>query len=516
MHGSHLLLFSGLLGAAPALAQAQDAPRLTRIETAGVSVLPASLIAETARTVLKDKSLTPDTLRSAFEAIRALYLQRGYPLAQVVNYQLTPDGALTLTVAEGRIRRIVVEGIHHTRPFVVREALTLREGMVYRTDTVQQDKGRLGRLGIFSEVVVTGRLPEENEIADTDSLGQVDLVVRVKEAQTSNVAATVGYGDQSGLVGFVNLTDANLFGTAQQLSAQWQRFGRVFLDNNGFLVQEDPRTAFDITLQRPSLGPKSLAYGVSIYDQNTIFLPTFGTPVETLRSYERRKGGKLQVGRPLGGVWSAALTARHDSVGYDPVPSRLDPPVDALSRARATVGAVGFTVATDTRDRLDSPRIGSLNRLTFESAGSVLGGNRTFTQTSLDLRRYSPLALPKKPGSVFAARLLGGTSTGDVPLSEQYFLGGFDLLRGYEFFSVRGDKMLLGSAEVRIPLGADTTGVAFVDIGNAWLPGQSVSAGGLKTGGGIGLRFQSPVGPIRLDLALGNRSRTYVSLGQSF
>ena len=389
--------------------------------------------------MLKDRSLTPDTLRSAFEAIRVLYQQRGYPLAQVVSYQLSPEGALTLTIAEGRIRRIVVEGIHHTRTFVVREALTLREGMVYRTDTIQQDKARLGRLGIFSDVVVTGRLPEENEIADTlDALGQIDLVVRVKEAQTSNVAATVGYGDQSGLVGFVNLTDANLLGTAQQLSVQWQRFGRVFLDNNGFLVQEAPRTAFDVTLQRPSLGPKSLAYSVSVYDQNTIFLPTFGMPIETLRSYERRKGGRLQVGRPLGGVWSAALTARHDSVGYDPVPSRLDPPVDALSRARATVGAVGFTVATDTRDRRDSPRVGSLNRLSVESAGSLLGGDRTFTQTSLDLRRYSPLSLPKKPGAVFATRLLGGVSTGDVPLSEQYFLGGFDLLRGYEFFSVRG------------------------------------------------------------------------------
>ena len=113
-------------------------------------------------------------------------------------------------------------------------------------------------------------------------------------------------------------------------------------------------------------------------------------------------------------------------------------------------------------------------------------------------------------------RLLGGTSTGDVPLSEQFFLGGFELLRGYEFFSVRGDKMALGSAEVRVPLGADTAGVLFVDAGNAWLPGQNVSASGLKVGGGVGLRFQSPLGPIRFDLAFGNRSRTYISLGQSF
>jgi outer membrane protein insertion porin family len=492
-------------------ARAQDAPPIRRVEVSGASALPSASVAEVARTVLQGKPPLPDTIRAAFDAVKELYRIKGYPLAQVVGYQISPDGALTLTIAEGQIRRVVIEGNHHTRLAVLREALSLREGMVYREDSVQQDRARLGRLGIFTEVMISGRLPE-----DADTLGLVDLVVRVKETQTGNVAATVGYGDNTGLVGFVDLSENNLLGTAQRLSAQWQRFGRVLLDDNGFLVQEDPRTAFYVTLQRPSVGPRSLAYGVSVYDQNTIFLPTFGTPIETFRSYERRKGGNVQIGRPISRVWSLALMGRRDEVGYDPVPDRLNPPTAELSRASATVGALGFSLAADTRDRKDYPRSGALSLLRFEAAGSVFGGNRKFTQTSLDLRRYSPLTVPKKPGSVLASRLLGGTSTGDIPLSEQFFLGGFDLLRGYEFFSVRGDKMLLGSTEVRIPLGADTTGVVFVDAGNAWLRGQGVSASGLKVGGGVGLRFQSPLGPIRFDLALGNRSRTYISLGQSF
>lgn len=514
MQRFHLLTLGALSLTLSAHAQ-ELAPRLTRVEVSGATVLPASLVVQTARTVLEGKPLDTATLRTAFSSVQALYKQRGYPLAQVIGYQLSPEGVLSLTLAEGRIRRVLIEGAHHTRSGVLREALSLREGMVYREDTIQQDKLRLGRLGIFSEVLLTGRLPEESEAAG-DTLGLVDLVVRVKETQTGNVAATVGYSDQTGLVGFVNLTEANLFGTAQQLSAQWQRFGRVVLDNNGFFVQEEPRTAFNVTLQRPAVGPRSLAYGVSVYDQNTIFLPTFGTPVETLRSYERRKGANLQLGRPLGGIWSGALTARRDDVGYDPVPDRLNPPTAELARAAARIGALGLALTADTRDRADNPKSGGLQRLRVESAGSIFGGARRFTQTSLDLRSYRPIRISKKPGSVFAARLLGGYSSGEVPLSEQFFLGGFELLRGYEFFSVRGDKMVLGSAEVRVPLSPDTTGVVFAETGNAWLPGQSLSASGLKASGGVGLRFQSPVGPIRLDLAFGDRLRTYVSLGQSF
>jgi outer membrane protein insertion porin family len=512
MHRAYFYPLITLLGATSA--QAQEAARIQRIEVSGASVVPSRTIVEVATPALEGKPGEPTLLRRAFDSIKGLYQQRGYPLAQVVAYQLTPDGTLSLTIAEGRIRSIVLKGNQRTRPQVLHEALSLREGMVYQESAVQKDRLRLSRLGIFSEVMISGRLPEESEL--TDSLGLVDLVVRVKEAQTGNVAATVGYGDVTGLVGFLSLTENNLLGTAQQLSVQWQRFGRVLPDNNGFLVQEAPRTAFDIALVRPTIGPRSLAYGVSVYDQNTIFLPTFGTPTETLRSYERRKGGRLQVGRALGGIWNVALMVRRDEVGYDAIPARLNPPLSELSRANATVGALGFSLSADTRDRIDFPKSGSFNRLQLEVASRALGGNRQFTQASLDLRRYMPLGLSRKPGAVFATRLLGGASTGEVPLSEQFFLGGFDLLRGYEFFSVRGDRMLLGSAEGRIPLGADTTGVLFLDMGNAWLPGQSPTARGFKVGSGVGLRFQSPLGPIRFDLAFGDRSRTYISLGQSF
>jgi outer membrane translocation and assembly module TamA len=108
-----------------------------------------------------------------------------------------------------------------------------------------------------------------------------------------------------------------------------------------------------------------------------------------------------------------------------------------------------------------------------------------------------------------------GVTAGIVPLTEQFFLGGFDLMRGYDLYSLRGASMFLQTAELRVPISESVTGAFFVDYGGASL-GRTIEGKDLKTGVGAGLRFATPFGPIRLDFALGRRLQTYVSLGQNF
>jgi len=134
----------------------------------------------------------------------------------------------------------------------------------------------------------------------------------------------------------------------------------------------------------------------------------------------------------------------------------------------------------------------------------------------VDLRRYLPLQSFVRKDASLAGRVLVGTSNGMVPLSEQYFVGGFDLLRGYDIYSIRGTRMALASVEARVPMGSGLVGVVFVDHGGAWTPGDASTSSALRTGYGAGLRFASPIGPIRLDFAYGNRLQTNVSLGQAF
>ena len=559
-----LSLAAAAVGTPPAPARAaQEAPEapqatqaavvIKRVEVLGAREVSPEKAAAAAKGVV-GRPAEAGTIREAADAVRALYREGGMPLAQVVGTEVTPDGVLRLTVAEGAVRRVLIRGNGKTQARVIRAAVDMNPGDVYREDRVRDARNRLGRLGIFEEVVITPSFGDEPESEDGEKKGEeakaegetkpaaeagkpspppvaagevgssmpgesevgfVDLVVRVKERRTGNIAATVGYTDGSGLVGFVDVSEENFNGSAQRLSAQWQRFNQATFTSEGFLVDERARSAYEVSYLLPTLGPRSLTFNVSLYDKNTIFLPFFAVNQETIRSYEMRRGGTVRVGRGIGNGITAFVSGRRDEVGYDRVPDHLDPPEAAIRDSFGTVAALGVGLLMDGRDDAVNPRRGFWRSLAFESAGSLLGGDRNFNQATLDLRQYVPTGgAPQAP--VIAMRLLGGTTTGDVPLSEQFWLGGYELLRGYDLFSIRGDRMLLGSVEARFPLGPGIQGALFTDVGNAWEPGEKVSLGAVKAGVGAGLRFLTPIGPIRLDVAYGSDVQTYVSLGQSY
>jgi outer membrane protein insertion porin family len=549
------------------------APPIVRsVSVVNARAVPAAELEAKAKLVAEGKPGDSDTIRAAVDAVLALYRKRGYAVAQVVEAEVSDSGVLTLKVAEGTIRRILVRGNTRTRTRTIMAALTTRAGDTYRADRVKEERERLSRLGIFGEVQIGAEVPGTTTESDTadgkqkdpqptkatqeteaekpadpaappvaapitpmdDPVGQVDLVVRVQEQPTVNIAATLGYSDGTGAVGFVDVSENNLLGTAQRVAVTWQRTAQTAFNSNGSLVTSDSRSAFNLSYFLPSLRPGRLGMGLDVYDSNTVFLPFFAGGQETIRSYERRRGGRVQVGTAVNAKLTAALTARRDDVGYDPIPNRLNPPIDELIRADGTVGALGMEFTLDGRDAADNPRNGFRHQLSIERAAGFFGGNRNFTRGTIDLRYYTPVGRPKareeekEPGSptsgserremptVFAIRAVGGTSEGDVPLSEQFFLGGFDMLRGYDLFSVRGDRMFLATTEVRVPMGNGLQGVVFTELGNAWKPETDLSLSGLRSSFGIGLRFLSPIGPIRLDAAYGSRFQTYISLGQSF
>jgi outer membrane protein assembly factor BamA len=589
-------------GTGPAAA----APTIRVVTLDGVRALKARTVVAAAAKAAVGKPGERVVIQAATKAVTALYRERGYPVAQVVDAEVTPEGVLRLTIVEGRVRRIVVRGNKKTRTGTILEALGTRQGDAYNENGVRDDRNRLARLGLFNDVTVTAQVPgavdeplpgaEPDEgdktrgsggdpatapppaagqagaksgaptggvgqtapaaggtvvtlpvpppapatppaepagpVAaaplppDEDRVGDVDLVVRVQERQTANIAATVGYSDAIGAVGFVDLSELNLGGRAQRVGAQWQRASSSFFDPNGNLQRGDSRQAYNFSYERPALGLRSTALSLNLYNQNTVFLPYFTGANYTIRTFEKRNGATARVGRALGRNLTGYLTARHDQVGYDFFAlqnqylgdgSDITPftRMDLVQAANGRVGALGMVLVADRRDAADNPRRGFLNSLTLEDSNRLLGGNRLFRQATLDLRQYLPLTTAKK-GPVFAARVMLGLSSGDVPLPEQYFLGGFDTLRGYELFSVYGDRMITGSAEVRAPVSAGVVGVGFIDVGNAWTNGQKLGSGGVKAGIGAGLRFLSPIGPIRFDAAYGDRFRTYVSLGQSF
>src|SRR5207247_10472515 len=187
-----------------------------------------------------------------------------------------------------------------------------------------------------------------------------------------------------------------------------------------------------------------------------------------------------------------------------------------------------------------------------EEAGKLLPGTFNYYAISLDGRHYRPfgknlvLANRLQIGNIAPpVRAAGDGSTARdeplVPFSKKYFLGGATSIRGsgrYEVsplsgsgLPIGGDSMLAFSEEIRAALRGKLGGVLFLDGGNVWADSGGFSLGDLRYAIGPGLRYTTPIGPIRLDVGYQinpidgllvngapqrRRRRLHFSLGQAY
>ena len=491
----------------PAMICSHVSPLRDTFDLKGVNVISVTQV------VARLKGLSIISRQTLVAAILDEYKSQGYPLAVVTDVEQKGD-TWSINVVEGKIRRFIFAGSKKTNVNRVERFLDLKVGLPYHLPTSQADRARLARLGAFADVQIS---PVISDDAEAGELGTVDVKVMLKDTQTGNIAATVGYGDFTGFTGFVSLTENNLFGSLDQAQLNWQRWSYLTLDSLGNFVQQPARQAFSLNLQHPVGNKKSPGFDISLYDQNTLFLPTFSNNVETLRNYEQRKGGNARIGRRIGQneFW---LGYRYDDVSMLAAPSNLGASPAEIASSVGTISAFKFQVGGDSRDNATNPQSGKNWRLSTEQASTGFGGTTNFSKSEMDFRAYRRLSRKspsQKLGITLASRTMVGVTAGIVPLTEQFFLGGFDLMRGYDLYSLRGASMFLQTAELRVPISESVTGAFFVDYGGA-SSGRTIEGKDLKTGVGAGLRFATPFGPIRLDFALGRRLQTYVSLGQNF
>ena len=468
------------------------------VEVTGVTVFPEDQVASMIR--LKPGELfNRKTLEEDLTKINDLYEKDQWVL-DTVDPKIDPDtGKVTVAVVEAVVEEIRVEGNTKTRTATVLRNLRTKPGTVLNRRRFQKDLERLNNLGYFRKVEPDPQRGSER--------GKVILVLDVEEEKTGLATIGVGYagggssGIRSGVTGAISYSDRNLFGEGKNVSLSWQRGAQI--------------SSIGLSYLDPAINGNQDSIGVSIFrnDVEGLRQPINVDGRQEFAFYDdQRIGGSITYGRPLNDDLRLFGTLRHETIEILRDPNSFFEPI-GLGTGR--LNAVGLSALYDTRDDIFNPHVGTFANAAINVAG--FGGDFAFTKYTLEGRYYIPLA----QNHTIALRAWGGLVTGDAPITEFFFAGGPDTLRGYQQNQFFGTRFLVTNAEYRFPIAKIKflRGAVFADAGTAYSPGDTFN-NRIFFDAGVGLRITFPalgLGVIRLDYAIGeDGGRTQIGIGQSF
>lgn len=463
----------------------------------------------------KNQVLNVILLQNDIRRIEKFYFDHGYIVTRIYDNSLdlkNGEGKLTLFVGEGKVESILIQGQKEqqvvgqngeterkivptklkTKDYVILREMQVKPGQILNVHTLEKDLQKIFNLGFFEDVRWE---PQPGSSPD----GLV-VVLKVKERQTMGTANFgAGFSSQFGLSGTVSLSRQNLFGRGRLVSIDLS-FGGL--------------TSYQTRYFEPWIDHHHTSLDVQAF--NTVVPKDLVNPfTQSVSSFdETRRGFSFLIGRPLTRYTTLSLGYEFKSVA-----SRLvsgTPLFGILTRGN--VGAVRLDLTSDTRDNRFNASKGIFNEVRAKFSNSIIGADVSFLRLDLDVRRYKKIT----HNTILAGRILAGYYAGNQTLLEEtFFVGGSDTIRGYRQNIFWGTRMFVSNLEWRIPLSSaqGITTVLFTDTGFAWPPNTSVDLSQLKTGVGMGLRYQLPIGPIRIDVGYGIQARDtqfYLSFGNLF
>ena len=449
--------------------------RVTRLKTGAVASLAA--------------------IQAAAGRLRDYYGARGYIHARA-SYVLAPRAGepevveITFRITEGglvRIRDIEIRGNTVTKDKVIRRELLVCPGDEYNTKRVGISTRRLRNLGYFSFV---NSYPEPTAAAD-----ESDLVFELEEQRTGQLMLGVGFSSVENFLAFVELTQGNFDlkgwpvfrGGGQKLRLRAQL--------------GDKRSDYELSFVEPWFLERRLSLSMDLFAREIRYLSS--------EYNQRRRGGAVGLGKALGRFSRVHVKYGLEEIDiYDVGEGASD--LIKEEEGRRTKSSVRVTVSADMRDSVFVPTRGGRYSVSAELAGGMLGFDTDLYGLEARAAHYIPLwfrhVLCLRARAV-VVKEYGGSDR--VPIFDRLFLGGAREMRGFDFREA-GPKDAVGepiggrtaavvAAEYAVPLAEKVRLVGFAEAGNVWEDAFDFDLSKCYTDVGLGVRFDLPGFPMRLD-----------------
>jgi len=406
----------------------------------------------------------------------------GYANADIVPrtepQEKTQTVDVTYEIAKAKLvyfNRINITGNTKTRDKVIRRELSVVEGDLYSRTKLKKSYVALNRLRYFEEIDFQAEKGPDETLTDVN--------IRVKEKPTGIFSIGAGYSALDHAIVSAQVSEQNLFGRGQTLSF------------------------------KASLGSRSTLYDVSFTEPWLFDMPLWSKfdLWNLYREYDSynldSKGFNATFGYPLWPYVTAYVGYRF---AIDNVKDIQDTASYYVKKQEGETTSSGGTVnlTRDSTDDIIFPSTGSKNSASVEYTGGPFMGNVSYTRYGVSSAWFFQLPLDTVFGIRGRMGAMKGNQGKEVPIFERYYLGGINSLRGLRQVGpkdpatgdvIGGLTMLNFNAEYLFPLikNAGMKGLVFFDTGNAWESGYHL--GDMRRTAGVGIRWYSPIGPLRLE-----------------
>ncbi|OGW38959.1 MAG: outer membrane protein assembly factor BamA [Nitrospirae bacterium RBG_13_39_12] len=393
--------------------------------------------------------------------------------------------SITFQIDEGTktlFGKTIITGNFDTKYKVIERELQQKEGMPFDYRIINKERERLYKLGLFTSVYMEA----------LDKYDQKkDVLIKLHEAKAGSIELSFGYAEYEKYRIILDLSYRNLWGMNRQSTLR--------------LEFSSLEKRYTLQYFEPWFMGNPLQFRVFLLgeDRREINIDTRETRYRLTR-HNATAGVEKKIGKSLKAelYYDFSLVNTYN-VQPDVILSREDTGTLVISGLRPGI-------VYDTRDNLFYPERGVLAGISTKFTSPIFLSESNFIKAEFFGNVYKKIT----KGVVFALSLRGGIAQGylktnELPIVERFFLGGRTTVRGYEQDTLGpkgsdgnptgGNVFLMENLEIRTSLSKSIGIVAFLDGGNVWVKINDFNPGDFKFTTGLGFRYNTPVGPLRVD-----------------